>query len=42
MEHAAVLKTLGCDALQGYAFARPMPAEELSAFAERSEWRKAS
>jgi len=29
MEQARVLREVGCDFLQGYAFARPMPAEEL-------------
>ena len=29
MAHAQLLRELGCDILQGYAFARPMPAEEL-------------
>jgi diguanylate cyclase (GGDEF)-like protein len=32
MQHARVLKELGCNALQGYAFARPMSAEYLVAF----------
>ena len=27
MEQAFILRSLGCDILQGYAFARPMPAE---------------
>jgi diguanylate cyclase (GGDEF)-like protein len=31
MEHAALLRDLGCSILQGYAFARPMAAEELEA-----------
>ncbi len=42
MDHAAVLRRLGCDALQGYAFARPMSATELSAFVAARSWRKAS
>jgi len=29
MEHAHILRRLGCDYLQGYAFARPMPADEI-------------
>ena len=29
MEHAALLRDLGCAILQGYAFAKPMAAEEL-------------
>ena len=32
MAHARVARGLGCDILQGYAFARPMAAEELEAF----------
>ena len=32
MAHARILRELGCDILQGYAFARPMPAEELENF----------
>ena len=31
MEHAALLRDLGCSILQGYAFAQPMAAEELEA-----------
>jgi diguanylate cyclase (GGDEF)-like protein len=31
MEHAALLRDLGCSILQGYAFAKPMPAEDLEA-----------
>ncbi|GMU39375.1 MAG: hypothetical protein AMXMBFR23_02410 [Chloroflexota bacterium] len=33
-EVAAVLRRLGCDHVQGYAFARPGPADELAAYAE--------
>jgi diguanylate cyclase (GGDEF)-like protein len=32
MEHARLLRDLGCDILQGYAFARPMAAEDLDRF----------
>ncbi len=31
MEHAALLRDLGCSILQGYAFAKPMAAKELEA-----------
>jgi diguanylate cyclase (GGDEF)-like protein len=31
MEHAALLRELGCTILQGYAFAKPMAAEDLEA-----------
>jgi diguanylate cyclase (GGDEF)-like protein len=37
-EHARILRDLGCDALQGYAFGRPMDAEALLHFLkQRSE-----
>ncbi len=42
MEHARVLKSLGCDALQGYAFARPMSGPDLIEFVRARRWRKAS
>ena len=42
MEHARVLKALGCDALQGYAFARPMSGADLVAFVQSRRWRQAS
>jgi EAL domain-containing protein (putative c-di-GMP-specific phosphodiesterase class I) len=29
MEQAEILREIGCDFLQGYAFARPMPADDL-------------
>lgn len=41
MDHARVLKTLGCDALQGYAFARPMSAADVTVFARERRWREA-
>lgn len=42
MDHARVLKSLGCNALQGYAFARPMAQEDLVTFLKARRWRKAS
>ena len=42
MEHARILRDLGCDALQGYAFAAPMPSDKLIAFVREERWRKAS
>ena len=42
MEHAAILRDLGCDILQGYAFSRPLAATDLEAFLRAQAWRKAS
>ena len=42
MEQAGILKQLGCDILQGYAFARPMPADQLVDWVVDEKWRKAS
>jgi diguanylate cyclase (GGDEF)-like protein len=42
MAHARLLRELGCDILQGYAFARPMPAEELETFLLAGAQRAAS
>ncbi|MHA7774822.1 bifunctional diguanylate cyclase/phosphodiesterase [Roseibium sp. M-1] len=42
MEHARILRDLGCDALQGYAFAAPMPSDRLIEFVREERWRKAS
>lgn len=42
MEHARVLRQLGCHGLQGYAFARPMRADEVATFVAARRWRKAS
>ncbi|GAK71833.1 hypothetical protein RRU01S_20_00940 [Agrobacterium rubi TR3 = NBRC 13261] len=41
-DHAVLLKQLGCNILQGYAFARPLAPEDFSAFATAREWRKVS
>jgi len=40
MEHAAILRDIGCDTLQGYALARPMPSDELMAFIREESWRQ--
>jgi len=41
MQHAALLRELGCDLLQGYAFSRPLSFADFTATA-RSGWRKAA
>jgi predicted signal transduction protein with EAL and GGDEF domain len=33
------MRDLGCDILQGYALARPMPADAIPDFVQRQEWR---
>ncbi len=38
MEHATALRELGCYGLQGYAFARPMSANDLVNFARERKW----
>jgi len=38
MEHAAILRDLGCNVLQGYAFAAPMSGEELVRFIRGRSW----
>ncbi len=42
MEHAAILRDLGCDILQGYAFSRPLAAADLETFLRAQAWRQAS
>jgi diguanylate cyclase (GGDEF)-like protein len=42
MEHAHVLRELGCDILQGYAFAKPMTSEEFERFVAARTRRLAS
>jgi EAL domain-containing protein (putative c-di-GMP-specific phosphodiesterase class I) len=41
MQHAALLRELGCDHLQGYAFARPLTFSDFTASA-RDGWRRAA
>ncbi len=41
MEQARILADLGCDILQGYAFARPMSRENLETFLREQVWRRA-
>ena len=40
MEHAAILRDLGCHALQGYAFAKPMSANAMMDFYHEWQLRK--
>jgi len=42
MAHAVILRDLGCDILQGYAFARPLSPADLETFLSAQSWRKAS
>ncbi len=39
MHHAHILRDLGCDILQGYAFARPMARADLETFIRSGSWR---
>ncbi len=41
MEHATILRDLGCDYLQGYALAVPMTAPRLFHFIKTGAWRDA-
>ncbi|WP_246272903.1 bifunctional diguanylate cyclase/phosphodiesterase [Oricola thermophila] len=40
MRHAEILRDLGCDALQGYAFAAPMSSGSLIEFVREERWRQ--
>ncbi|WP_454744883.1 EAL domain-containing protein [Ciceribacter selenitireducens] len=42
LDHAGLLRQLGCDFLQGYAFAKPLPFDEFSRFTKGFPQRKAS
>lgn len=42
MEHAKILADLGCDTLQGYAFAQPMSETDLVEFLQNEPWRNAA
>jgi diguanylate cyclase (GGDEF)-like protein/PAS domain S-box-containing protein len=39
MDHVRILADLGCDMLQGYALARPMPAAQIPAYVQAASWR---
>ena len=38
LDHAELLRSLGCHTLQGYAFAKPMAADDFLAFAKARSW----
>jgi EAL domain-containing protein (putative c-di-GMP-specific phosphodiesterase class I) len=38
MQHAEILRDLGCDCLQGYYFAKPMPATDVPGFVSGRSW----
>lgn len=38
-DHVRILRDLGCDLLQGYALARPMPFEDIKGYIARNGWR---
>lgn len=42
LAHAHILRDLGCDILQGYAFAKPMSKTDLEIFARCENWRPAA
>ncbi len=42
MQHAAILRDLGCDSLQGFALGRPMSFVQLVTFVREERWRKAA
>jgi len=42
MQHARILRDLGCDILQGYAFGKPMSADELEIALHSQAWRQSA
>jgi diguanylate cyclase (GGDEF)-like protein len=42
MDHARILRDLGCRGLQGFAFARAMISEDFAGFVQSQTWRSAS
>jgi diguanylate cyclase (GGDEF)-like protein/PAS domain S-box-containing protein len=39
-DHVRILRALGCDILQGYALARPLPLDRLTDFVKSESWRR--
>jgi diguanylate cyclase (GGDEF)-like protein/PAS domain S-box-containing protein len=39
-EHVRILQSLGCDVLQGFALARPMPFEGIESYVFQQKWRQ--
>ncbi|MDB5524913.1 MAG: hypothetical protein JWM58_2676 [Rhizobium sp.] len=39
-DHIRILQDLGCDILQGFALARPMPIESIDSFIRQEKWRQ--
>src|SRR5690606_7524975 len=39
-DHVRILQDLGCDILQGYALARPMPFKDIGPFVAAQSWRR--
>jgi diguanylate cyclase (GGDEF)-like protein/PAS domain S-box-containing protein len=39
-DHIRILQDLGCDILQGYALARPLPFADIEPFVREQKWRK--
>jgi EAL domain-containing protein (putative c-di-GMP-specific phosphodiesterase class I) len=42
LAHAGLLRDLGCDLLQGYAFSRPLSFDDFTEAATGTAWRLAS
>ncbi|MDI7863309.1 EAL domain-containing protein [Rhizobiaceae bacterium n13] len=40
VDHIRILREIGCDILQGYALARPMPFDKIAGFVRSGSWRQ--